>query len=134
MKVRRTLRRDNGFSLLDTTVGLGLLSTLILPLLGLLGLGLGQVREATGASAGPLLVRHVQEAFRALPDAPREPQTWFFDDALRRTSETSAPYRAELRPAPTPGWASARLSAVEVRVYRGGARQPLLTTFLQRPQ
>ena len=147
-KFRPILRRGRGFTLVEVTVALGIVSFALLGLVGLLPVGLQTFKSAMDTSVRSQIVQRVftdvtETDFDTLMSTP--PPDRYFDDQGNEVAQQFSVYQAHLQitgstalPAVSSPTPNANLATVEIQIasnpghvanpYSGNTTTPVFTT------
>lgn len=145
MKTPRRKHRARGFTLIDTTLAMGLLSVMVLPILGLLAVGVKDSGEAQTRRT----CEGLRQRLRICLQDPKWPEsrseltgdlmkwkaTRYFDrrgELLKDSEKKSAWMEVRMEASESTAFRSAHLEQVKAVFYRTGSGKKVEQTVIQR--
>ncbi|MCW1886046.1 hypothetical protein OKA04_15010 [Luteolibacter flavescens] len=137
---RRRLRHARGFTLIDTSMAIGLMAVMVLPILGLLTVGTVEAGRARGLreTAGLRDELRLRLQDRSWPEESQGGREWRasvdFDRKCRLIAgEDMIPWvKVELEGMAAPGFQSERFEAVKIRITAARSGKLLDEAVVQR--
>ena len=125
------MKRTAAFSLVECALALGIVSFVLVSMLGLLPVGLAAFRESINDTIRAQIVETVVSRLREHPFATLSNQTYYFDSEGSATDQSKAALSAEVIVAETNGDAleSTHLKRLEIRISPVGVPHLQLTSF-----
>lgn len=131
--MRQRALKQAAFSLTETVVALGILASVGVALVGLLGVGINTTGEALSETQVAMLVENVQAHLTLNPAWPKDEAPVFFDDGGAEVEEEeAASFRVELTRLEGPGFASGYLDTFRVSVQKLPQQEKIGSWTLQR--